>query len=240
MQYKTKGIIIRRRNFGEADRILTIYTEHRGKVSVIAKGVRKPLSKLAGHLELFYLSDLHIAEGKNLHTITGAILVDDYKNIRENPQKINQMYYIAELIDKLIHEHEASKDIFNLLMETVNYIEKNESPLLLVYFELQLLSQLGHKPELEVCAKCRKKLKPENNFWDNSAGVICANCAAGSSLKKIDDKIIKILRLLIKNNHAIINKLKLSKNLEMEIRNLVFDFLRYNTDIDTKSRKFIR
>lgn len=239
-QYKTKGIIIRRRNFGEADRILTIYTERRGKVSAIAKGVRKPLSKLAGHLELFYLTDFHLAEGKNLHTITGAILINDFPAIRNNPQKINQMYYIAELIDKLIHEHERSEEIFALVNNIFQELNTQDSSLLLAYFELRLISYLGHKPELNHCVRCREKLSDGKNFWDHSSGVICAKCLNLGSAKEISNNIIKLLRLFLEKDVNIINNLNLDKKTEQELKNIIYDFLRYHTEFEPKSRKYLK
>lgn len=240
MQYKTKGIIIRRRNFGEADRILTIYTERRGKVSTIAKGVRRPLSKLAGHLELFYLTDFHLAEGKNLHTITGAVLIDDYRNIRENSAKTNIAYYLAELLDRLLHEHEESPEIFRLSNNIFSQLNNQNSELLLPYFELRLLSYLGHKPELNYCTKCRVQLTASQNYWDDSAGVVCQKCVQGRSSVKINNNTIKSLRLILDSSERILQNLNLDKTTFLELKNIIYNFLLYHTDFDPKSRKYLK
>lgn len=118
--YKTKGIIIRRKNFGETDRMLTIYTKNHGKIRVIAKGVRKTLSKLGGHLELFYFVDLILAEGKNLDIITSAQIIDSHKNIRYDKNLINQTYYISELVDLATKEGAENKEIFQLIKECLD------------------------------------------------------------------------------------------------------------------------
>ncbi|MFA6492884.1 MAG: DNA repair protein RecO, partial [Patescibacteria group bacterium] len=97
MNYKTRGIILKRTNLNEADRILTIFTENNGRIKAVAKGIRKTLSKLAGHLELFCLTDFVIAEGRNLDTITAAETQKCFINLRGDLESTNVAYYLAEI-----------------------------------------------------------------------------------------------------------------------------------------------
>ena len=132
--YKTQGIIIKRRNFGEADRILTIYTKRSGKISAIAKGVRKPLSKLGGHLELFYVTDFILSEGRNFDIVAGAELCEDFPKLRKNLHATEQAFYISELTDKLLHDEIESRKIYSLLYETLKNINNYGDMLFLRYF----------------------------------------------------------------------------------------------------------
>lgn len=255
MTYKTKGIIIRRRNFGEADRLLTIYTEKRGKISAIAKAARRLLSKLGGHLELFYLVDLVVAKGKNIDIITGAIVLKDFPNLRKNLNATNQAYYIAEVIDKLIREDEKHQEVFELLVETLSKINSEKDTLLIHYFELQLLSLLGHGPELYKCVVCGKKLSEGENFFSNRlGGIIDKDClnkdqptnhvGFGVSSQdgtqeplSISTEEIKILRFLLERDISITEKLVVEKqdNLAKVIRNFVESI----TEKEIKSKKFL-
>ncbi len=237
MQYKTHGIIIKRKNFGEADRLLTIYTQKRGKVKAIAKGVRRIKSKLAGHLELFYLTDFVIAEGKNIDIITGAVNIRNFCHLRDNLTCSNQAYYIAEIIDKLVHEHEKNINIFCLLSDSMLKINENNK-VLLSYFTIQILKLLGHLPELNLCTHCHEKLLCENkNYFSNRfGGVICNKCYKYDQFsKQISTNQIKVLRLLINNKIQIIHKIKYDKKL----MSLVLQFLEYVTEMEIKSKKFL-
>ena len=127
MIYKTPGIILRRKNLAEADRILTIFTQKRGKVKAVAKGVRWLKSHLAGHLELFCLSDLILAEGKNLDTIIGAELIKSYPKLRADLARTNQAYYLAEITDKLTVEADPHSEIFQLLKKGLDILEEDLS-----------------------------------------------------------------------------------------------------------------
>src|SRR5688500_3489617 len=106
--YKITGVILRRRNYGEADRILSIFSPDRGKVEAIAKGARKMKSKLGGHLELFSEIALMLAKGRNLDVVTGARLQKHFSKIAEDLDRLQVAYLICEIVDKLTtDEHQA-------------------------------------------------------------------------------------------------------------------------------------
>ena len=116
--YNTDAIILRRSDFGEADRLLTVYTPHRGKLRLVAKGVRKTKSKKAGHVELFTHAALQVATGRNLDIVTQADTVQAYRALREDLDKISHAYYLVELVDRFTEEHDPSYPIFELLALT--------------------------------------------------------------------------------------------------------------------------
>jgi DNA repair protein RecO (recombination protein O) len=241
MNYKTQGIIIRRRNFGEADRILTIFTVDKGKISAIAKGVRKPLSHLGGHLELFYIVDLIMAEGRNFDIITASEVVEDLPNLRKNLQLTGKAYYVAEIIDKLINENQESKSIFKLIYNTLSGLNNDKNHLILNYFELQLLSHLGHKPELLVCVKCRNKLS-SNTLWSSSSGgTICQNCRQGvGDYQVIDSNAIKVMRLLLSEDINVIDRLNISNDLDNELEKIINDYLEQISEKKFLTKNFIK
>lgn len=119
MTYKTKGIILKRRNFGEADRILTIYSENEGKITVIAKGVRRTRAKMVGHVELFYELNLQLAEGKNFDILCGAEIINEFSHLRENEHLTNIAYLLSEVLDSLTHENEKNLELYDLLKKSL-------------------------------------------------------------------------------------------------------------------------
>lgn len=240
MIYKTRGIILRRKNFGEADRLLTIFTSDRGKIRVLAKGTRKTLSKLAGNLELFCLTKLNIAEGRNLDIVTGAVIDKCFLGIRDNLENSNTVHYLAETVDQMTDENEKHPEIFNLLDQALEHINTYPEPLLLSYFELHLLREVGFEPELYECLDCKEKLKPENNIFNfEKGGLVCSSCA-----QTINDKIsadaIKIIRLLANHEINIIKKIKADKKVINEVKKVLANYIRHIHQKDFKSRRFIK
>lgn len=145
--YKTEGVVLKRKNFGEADRLLTIYSKHYGKIRVIAKGVRRTTSRKAGSLELFSYTRLVLAKGKNLDLITEVELINSYRPIsagsKKNLLQVGVAYYFCELVDKLTPEAQANKLVFSLLKEYLGRIKTSNLKVLVRCFEESLLNELG-------------------------------------------------------------------------------------------------
>lgn len=143
--YKTEGIILKRQNLGEADRILTILTKHRGKISCIAKGVRKPTSRKSGHVELFDRTILYFAKGKNLDVLTQAEVVERFSGIRNNLKAAKAAYHIVELVDQLTRENQENPGIYVELNEILRIINKQKQATRkqITNFEAQILTHLG-------------------------------------------------------------------------------------------------
>lgn len=123
--YKTSGIIIKKLNFGEADRILTIYTQRHGKIKAIAKGVRRSLSRKGGNLNLFNLVSLFLAEGKNLDIITEVELINSFERLRNDLKHLSSAFYLCELIEEFTRENQASAGIYSLLKEGLEFLNQN-------------------------------------------------------------------------------------------------------------------
>jgi len=163
---KTKGIIIKRINFGEADKILTILTSDRGKIRVIAKGMRRQNAKLCGFLELFRHNEYLLAEGRNLDIVTGVDTIESFRQISLNLRKIGLAYYVAEIIDKLIEETQEANEVFELTHTVLKEINSTKLPLDFIkgFFEFNILSLLGFKPELHRCIVCEKLVDTTQKF----------------------------------------------------------------------------
>lgn len=240
MIYKTRGIIIRRQNFGEADRLITVFTQDRGKVRVIAKGARKPLSKLAGHLELFCLTKLNLAEGHSLDVVTGAVIEKCFLGIRQKLPAAHTAYYLAETVDQLTVENEKHEEIFELLDEAFEHINVLSAPLLLSYFELNLAKITGFRPELYTCLVCKQKIVPDGNYFDFAkGGLVCGHCN-GRIGQAISNEAIKILRLLLDHSINIITKIKTENKIVKEVKSLTADYLVFIHQKEFKSRRFVK
>jgi DNA repair protein RecO (recombination protein O) len=144
--FKTEGIILKRRNAGEADRILTVLTKYNGKIQVKATGVRKISSKRAPHVELINLSELSLYKSSRsfMPILTEVLTIQDFPQIKKDLKKVGFAYYICELIDAFCPENQESTRIFILLHDTFSKLCKEEDSKQIIYeFEKELLCELG-------------------------------------------------------------------------------------------------
>lgn len=115
--YKTEGVIIKRINYGEADKILTIFTKHYGKITVIAKGIRKMTSRKKGSLELFNKCILFLARGKNFDLVTETETISNFLSRAVSFEKLGRIYYFCEVVDRLTAERVEEQNVYQILIE---------------------------------------------------------------------------------------------------------------------------
>lgn len=240
--YKTEAIVIKRTNLGEADSIITFYTPNQGKVRAVAKGVRRPKSKLGGHLDLLTQSSLLLAQGQNLDVITQSQTMESFLPIRGDLWRTSCAIYLVELVNQFTVEQVENYSIYRLLQTTLLQLcGENSSELVLRYFELQLLTHLGYQPELYQCLNCRAPLALGNNLFSISGGgVICPKCARKEKLiLPISVDAIKVMRFLLKNGLSSASRLKTSPDLCHELEQLMRKYIRYLLEREVKSVDFL-
>lgn len=237
--YKTTGIILRRSNFSEADRLVTILTSDRGKIRVLAKGSRKIKSKLAGHLELFCLSRLILAEGRNLDIVIDAKITKCFLNLRGNLAATHLANYLAEVIDKMTEENQNHPATFELLEELLDEIDGKNSPLVISYFELKFLTELGYEPQVYHCVSCKKDLIDGKNYFSFAeSGVVCPNCHNHDLEISIDT--IKLMRLFLKHRLDYLKKVNIDNRLLKQISHITEKYLRTIHQKEFNSRRFLK
>jgi len=220
IHYRTQGFILKKIDRGEVDRIFTIYTKDFGKLELLAKAERKIKSKLRGGLELFYLSEIEFIQGKTHKTLTDAILIDKFKNLRRDLKRLAIAYKISEVLDNLVKDQEPDEKIWQLLNEVfskLNSLEIKNSKLEILYhyFLWNLLSILGYQPELYNCSLCQKKVTPEKLYFSQKeGGLICPSCfrkigVPSGSGQEVKPETIKILRIILKKDWPTLSKLKI-------------------------------
>jgi DNA repair protein RecO (recombination protein O) len=143
--FKAEGIIIKRNNYGESDRIITVLTKYHGKLSVKAAGVRKITSKRSAHIELLNYANLGLYVGNKFPVLTEAESIENYSVIKEDLAKVGFAYHLCELIDRLCPEGQEQRAVFDLLKKTLDRLCGVEDiPLVIHEFEVALLSLLGY------------------------------------------------------------------------------------------------
>lgn len=151
--YRIEGIVLKRRNFGEADRILTVLSKESGKISIKAPGVRRIPSRRASHIELLNLSQLTLYKSSKafMPIVTEAQTLENFSSIKKNLKKIGYAYYICELINGLCAENQENRNVFFHLKSTIFSLSSTQDPGALVKkFEKDLLSILGFWSEAKL------------------------------------------------------------------------------------------
>jgi len=240
--YKTPGIVIKRMNYGEADRILTILTERFGKIKAIAKGVRKIKSKLAGSLEPFMLINLELHEGKTFYIVTGASIEQEFPQIHKDLKKTSLAFYVGEVADKFLQEEQKSGSIFEVFKDALLGIEESDDQFLLRVFELRMIEASGFKPELYECVHCKEKITQGDNFWDSvEGGILCSSCQSKFHHgKKISDDLIKIFRLIDRGEYSVLKKIKVKHDLKDEAEEILNNYIKSILERELKSQQFLK
>jgi DNA repair protein RecO (recombination protein O) len=236
--YQTEAIITKKIKLGEADRILTLFTLDHGKIEAVAKGVRRPKSKMAGHLELLTHSLVRLARGRNLDTIIGSQTIDSFMNLKNDLFLTSYGLYASELVNQFMELHIENRSLFRLLLETLQRLsEAHNTDLVLRYYELHLLELVGYRPQLQECVSCRVELKPVvNAFCSSSGGILCPNCMyEHPSAFSVTVDALKVLRLLQRSNFDVASRLKISQELSQELKEALASYIRYLLEKEIKS-----
>ena len=180
---KSEAIVLRSLRYGEADRILHLYTPTRGRVSAIAKGVRKARSRFGGRLEPFFRVDAQLHEGRSeLLTVTGVTTVAGYPRLREHGRSLDVAARCCDAVDRLFATDDPHPGVYQLLANELALLDADPAaarPENAIAFRLKLLLAAGLTPHLSACASCGER-EHLSGFSGAAGGVVCPSCEAGS------------------------------------------------------------
>jgi DNA repair protein RecO (recombination protein O) len=183
---KTEAIVLRSIRYGEADRILHLYSRERGRLGAIAKGARKPKSRFGGRLEPFFRLDLMLHEGRSdLLTVTGVTTLDGFPRLRSSGPAIEAGARACDAVLRLLDSAEPNQGAYNLLTRYLELLDDPEAGTraaaleVALSFRLKLALAAGFVPELASCARCGEA-DHLVGFSGAAGGVVCGSCEAGS------------------------------------------------------------
>jgi DNA repair protein RecO (recombination protein O) len=242
--FRVEAVVLRHSDYGEADRLLTLYTRQLGKTRAIAKGARKIASRKAGHIEPFTHVRLQLAKGRDMLILTQADTVDAYQPLREDLILTSQASYVLELLDRFTYEDELENSvIFRLLTDTLARLASKADPWLVIrYYEMRLLDHLGFRPQLLECANCRREIKAEDQFFSYSAGgVICPRCGQGlRNLQNISVEALRYLRHFQRSNYADATRARPSLDVQQETETLMQGYFTYLLERELHTPGFLK
>ncbi len=240
--YSTPAVVLRQRKLGDADKILTLYTERFGKIDAVVKGVRKTRSRMAGHVEPLTRANFLLAKGKSLDIVTQVETVESFQALRDDLDRLSRALYVSELLDKFTEPREEHADLYRLLIETLRQLEvRPDLDLPVRYYEMALLDTLGYRPELEECVTCRKRLAPVTNYWSPAAGgAVCPACRGDeTAARPLSANAVKLLRLLLHDRFSDVARVKIEPALAAELERAMLEYVRWVLERDVRSAAFI-
>ena len=240
--YNTKAVVLKKNELGEADNILTLYTPHRGKLRAVAKGVRRPKSKLGGHAELLTYSEMLLARSKNLDIITQSQNIESFTSLRKDLLRTSQALYVVELVDRFTAEGEENYPLFMLLVDTMRWLcQARHGELILRYFEIRLFEHLGYRPQLKQCVGCQFSIEPGGNFFTPSGGgVLCPRCRDREPIVySLSLNALKVMRFLQRSDYTSVDRLRITPGLSLELKRIMQGYIRYLLEREVKSAEWL-
>lgn len=240
---RMEAVVLRHSNWGEADRLLVLFTREQGKLRAIAKGVRKMRSRKAGHLEPFTRVMLLLARGRDLWIVTQAETIEAYPAIRADLERTGYAAYVVELLDRFGYEEGENQALYRLLVSTLERIAGEEDIFPAVrYYEIRVLDLLGFRPELLNCLNCGAEIKAENQYFSGSlGGVLCPKCGPKDpTARPISMLALKFLRHYQRSSYPEARRARITPATRREMESLMQYYLTYQLERKLNTPDFLR
>ncbi|QKS70866.1 DNA repair protein RecO [Paenalkalicoccus suaedae] len=240
MIQKVEGIVIRTTDYGETNKILTIYTREFGKVPVMARGAKRPKSRFAASSQLFIQGVFVYQQSKGIGTLTTADIIDSFRGIRSDLMLTAYSAYIVELLDKLTEDREKSPYLYELLYQVLHHINEGvDAEVLVRLVETKLLSLTGSPPILHECARCQSVEEPFQ-FSIRYAGALCRRCLHEDSYHlRVSPQTMKLLRLFQQLNPTRIGSITLKEQTKRELKEALTMYYQEYVGVYAKSKRFL-
>ena len=236
--------MLRSMDLGEADRVLTVLTPRLGKLKVIAKGVRRPRSRIGGGLQPFSDVQLVLAVGRTFDVVTSSSLEDPHLGLRNDLHSTAAAWYVVELADRFCEGAADSHEAFRLLAQALSALDAGSEVMREVvarWFELALLDAMGFRPELGRCLECGAAIEPHGNaFSATGGGVVCSQCRhAALGARSISPDALKVLRHLQRSPLVGVLGLRLAPALQREVERALHATVSAVLERELRSRDFL-
>jgi len=225
---RVEAIVLQHTDWGEADRLVTLYTRELGKVRTVAKGVRRPRSRKAGHLEPFTRANLQLARGRDLFILTQAEAIEPHVNIKNDLVLLGYAAYIVELLTRFTYEEGENQGLYRLLVNSLGRLNRGDDPnLVRHYYEIRLLDLVGFRPQLFECVICDAEIGPQDQFFSALlGGVVCPKCERRApNLRPISMDALRYLRHFQRSSYKDAQRAQIEPAITQEIENLMYFYL---------------
>ncbi len=240
---RVQGLVLHHYNYGEADRFVRLLTAERGKISALARGVRRMNSRKAGHLEPFTLASVQLSKThSSVWVIDQVSTIESFPGILGTLERAALAAYVTELTDRFALEEMENRALFSLAVETIRRIAVIEDPFpTLRYFDLRLLDLAGFRPDFQHCVICRSVVQPTNQFFSASlGGIVCPACQRHeAACRPISVRTLKFLRYYQKSSFKEAAAAGWPQDIRTEGENILTDYLAFILERKINSQEFL-
>ena len=241
--YVTDAIVLSRFDYGEADRIMTLFTPTYGKFKAIAKGVRRPTSRLGGALEPLAELRVALARGRTFDVVTQVEVSHAWLRLRDSLESAATAWYLAELADRSIEERHETEGLYALLRRAYELLDAGmASHRVARWYEMHLADEMGVRPEVDRCVECDRMLEADEQFrWvPPLGGVLCSRCPGPPAERAgMSVDAVKLLKAYQRMDVEALAGLRLPAAVESEVETALRDFLRVALERDARSLEFL-
>jgi DNA repair protein RecO (recombination protein O) len=242
-RYTTDAIVLSRFDLGEADRVLTLITPAGGKLKAIAKGIRRPTSRLGGSLEPFAELTVALARGRTFDVVTQVSVGHAWLKLRDDLESAATAWYLAELADRSLEERHAAEPLYALLRRAYELLDAGMAPARVArWFEMHLLDELGVRPEVDRCVECDRVLESDERFrWvPPVGGVVCERCPGPPHDRTaLSLEALKLLKAYQRLDIEALAGLRLAALVEAEVEAALREFVRHALEREARSLAFL-
>jgi DNA repair protein RecO (recombination protein O) len=242
-RYTTEAIVLTRFDLGEADRVLTLITPAGGKLKAIAKGIRRPTSRLGGSLEPFAELTVALARGRTFDVVTQVSVRHAWLRLRDSLESAATAWYLAELADRSLEERHAAEPLYALLRRAYELLDAGMAPGRVArWCEMHLLDELGMRPEVDRCVECDRVLAANERFrWVPAlGGVVCERCPGPSHERAgLGLEAVKLLKAYQRLDIEALAELRLAVAVEREVETALRDFVQGALEREARSLAFL-
>ena len=241
--YKTRAIVLAHFDLGEADRIITLLTPEDGKIRAVAKGVRKPKSRIGGSVEPFAELEVVLARGRNLDVITQVSVAHAWLRLRDRLESTATAWYLGELADRAVEERGGEHPVYGLLRRACQLLDDGMDPGRVArWYESGLADALGVRPELDRCVECDRVLEETDTFrWVPALGGVLCGSHPGPPAEsvRLSLEALKLLRAYRRFDVEALAALRVPPEVEAEVEAVMRRYTRFILEREARSLSFV-
>lgn len=240
MIVRVEGIVIRSIDYGEGNKILTVFSKEAGKISMMARGAKKVKSRHAAIAQLFTYGEFICYKSGSMGTLNNGEIWNAYNRLKDDIHKTAYAAYLMELTDRMLGENERNAPLFVQLKASLDAIDEDKDPQIVTnIYELKMLSIAGYMPVLGECVSCGSK-EGTMTVSISLGGTVCARCRhTDPGSIAVSETALKLLRLFLHMDIRRLGKTEVKETTKKQLKLIIRQFLDAHVEIKWKSRSFL-
>jgi len=238
-QYQAEAILLAVRDWGEADKLVTLFSREYGKISAVAYGARRPKNRMSGTLQLFSHVELSLSQGNKLDTIRQCDVKASFRTLREDLMQMAYGVFVLELADELLPDRQPEPEIFDLLLTVLTVIQRRNPRVVALAAAWQMLALAGFQPVLDHCVRCGAILHFPARFVSQAGGGVCLACGQSDEPDFSAEEADFLQKLLLLRWNEL-EGFTVKGQVLMDTERKLIDYLRCRLERQLRSLDFIR